>query len=72
MNLSYPLWLEELVKRTENYTLYEAYDILSSVLEDRLYTREELEIMGIEAEKDFSKEELILFLLTNSNFYVFI
>ena len=72
MSLSYPLWLEELVKRTGNYTLYEAYELLNCVLEDRTYERSELESMGVEADKNFSKEELILYLLTNSNFFVFI
>jgi len=71
LSLSYPCWLEDLVKRTGNYTLYEAYEILNELLEERAYFLNEL---GWEedTEKRFSKEELILYLLTNSNFYVFI
>jgi len=71
LSLNYPRWLEELVKKTENYTLYEAYEILNELLEERVYFLSEL---GWEedTEKRFSKEELILYLLTNSNFFVFI
>ena len=72
MSLSYPRWLEELVKKTGNYTLYEAYEILNEILEERVYSLKEVGWEGEDSEKEFSKEELILYLLTNSNFYVFI
>ena len=72
MSLSYPLWIEDLVRKTGNYTLYEAYEILNEVLEEKVYSLKELGWEGEDSEKRFSKEELILYLLTNSNFYVFI
>ena len=70
--MSYPRWLEDLVRKTGNYTLYEAYEILNEVLEEKVYSLKELGWEEEYSEKRFSKEELILYLLTNSNFYVFI
>lgn len=42
LSLSYPLWLEDLVRKTGNYTLYEAYEILNEVLEENVYSLKEL------------------------------
>lgn len=70
--MNYPRWLEEIIRETENISLYEAYEILNEHLPDRVYSREELIAWGMDVDGDLSKESLILYLLVNSNFYMFL
>jgi len=69
VSLSYPLWLEELVKKTDNPTLYEAYENLLEILPERIRAQE----VGLEEEeKVFTKDEMVFYLIANSNFFLFV
>ena len=69
--MNYPRWLEEIIRETGNISLCEAYEILNEHLPDRVYS-EELIAWGMDVDGDLSKEALILYLLVNSNFYMFL
>ncbi len=82
-NLHYPDWLEEIVEETGNDLLYEAYDILDSVLpkDNRIrITRlkeifEELDEVNIKRAgffltDEFEREEMIRVLMERSNYWM--
>ncbi len=64
----YPEWLEELIEQTGNYSLYEAYENLLELLPEHV----EAQDIGLEEEeKVFTKDEMMLYLIANSNFFLF-
>ena len=78
----YPDWLEEVVEETGNELLYEAYDILDSVLPDKERIRiTELKNIfegltdinikraGFFLTDEFEKEEMIRILMERSNYW---
>ena len=83
LNSHYPDWLEEIVEETGNELLYEAYDILNSVLpkKERIRVTELKEIFeGLDDSKikragffltdEFDREEMIRVLMERSNYWM--
>ena len=82
-NSHYPDWLEEIVEETGNELLYEAYDILDSVLpkKERIRITDLKEIFeglddlkikraGFFLTDEFEREEMIRVLIERSNYWM--